>query len=109
MPQGTDPAWYRFGAIKEWIDGENDCRTGFMYDPYVGHFDTDSPGGIGTLVTDQAGADRFAAIANKAGVMSMIHCSGDDATDIGLTAYAKQIKSGLPEPSCVSSISGCSS
>jgi predicted amidohydrolase YtcJ len=96
MPQGADPAWYRFGGIKDWIDGENDCRTGYMYQPYVGHFDTDPPGGIGTLVTDQAGANRFAAIAHKAGVMCMLHCSGDHATDIGLNAYAKVMKSGRP-------------
>lgn len=94
MPPGADPAWYRFGGIKDWIDGENDCRTGYMYQPYVGHFDTDPPGGIGTLVTDQAGANRFAAIAHKAGVICMLHCSGDHATDIGLNAYDKVMKSG---------------
>lgn len=97
MPPGADPAWYRFGAIKVWIDGENDCRTGYMYGPYVGHFDTDPPGGRGTLVTDQPTADRFARIANRNGVMSMMHCSGDEAMDIGLTAYENQIKSGSPE------------
>ena len=94
MPETADPAWYRFGAIKVWIDGENDCRTGYMYGPYVGHFDTDSPGGRGTLVTPQADADRFAGIAAKNGVMSMMHCSGDEAIDMGLTAYENQIKSG---------------
>jgi len=96
MPPGADPAWYRFGGIKDWIDGENDCRTGYMYQPYVGRFDTDPPGGKGTLVTDQAGANRFAAIAHKAGVICMLHCSGDHATDIGLNAYDKVIKSGPP-------------
>ena len=97
MPSGADPAWYRFGGIKDWIDGENDCRTGYMYQPYVGHFDTDPPGGKGTLVTDQAGANRFAAIAHKAGVICMLHCSGDHATDIGLNAYDKVIKLGGPK------------
>jgi len=96
MPRGTDPAWYRFGGIKVWIDGENDCRTGYMYQPYVGKFDTDPPGGKGTLVTDQRAANRFAAIAYQAGVICMMHCSGDHATDIGLNAYDKVIKSGGP-------------
>ena len=96
MPQGADPAWYRFGGIKVWMDGENDCRTGFMYGPYVGHFDTDPPGGKGTLVTPQPVADRFAAIARKNGVMSMMHCSGDAAIDMGLHAYEKLIQSGAP-------------
>jgi predicted amidohydrolase YtcJ len=96
MPAGADPAWYRFGGIKDWVDGENDCRTGYMYQPYIGHFPSDPPGGKGTLVTDQAGADRFAAIARQAGVICMFHCSGDHATDIGLNAYDKVIKTGGP-------------
>ena len=97
MPKGADPAWYRFGAIKVWIDGENDCRTGFMYGPYVGHFDTDPAGGKGTLVTSQSEADHFARIALRNGVLPMMHCSGDAAMDIGLTAYENQIKTGTPE------------
>jgi hypothetical protein len=84
-------------GIKVWIDGENDCRTGYMYQPYLGKFDTDPPGGKGTLVTDQKWADHFAAIAQKAGVVSMMHCSGDHATDIGLNAYTKIIKAGEPK------------
>ena len=96
MPPGADPAWYRFGGIKDWIDGENDARTGYMYEPYIGHVDTDPPGSKGTLVTDQPAANRFAAIAHKAGVICMFHCSGDHATDIGLNAYDKVIKSGGP-------------
>ncbi|HPU16863.1 MAG TPA: hypothetical protein PK808_12305 [Polymorphobacter sp.] len=32
MPAGVDPAYYRFAAIKAWVDGENDARTGYMYD-----------------------------------------------------------------------------
>ena len=96
MPPGADPAWYRFGGIKDWIDGENDCRTGYMYKPYIGKLDTDPPGGLGTVVTDQPAANRFAAIANRAGVICMFHCSGDKATDIGLNAYDQVIKSGRP-------------
>jgi hypothetical protein len=97
MPSGADPAWYRFGGIKVWIDGENDCRTGYMYQPYLGHFATDPPGGKGSLVTDPAGANRFAAIAHKAGVTCMLHCSGDHATDIGLNTYDQVMKSGVPK------------
>jgi predicted amidohydrolase YtcJ len=97
MPKNVDPGWYRFAGIKDWIDGENDARTGYMCEPYIGHFDTDPPGGHGTLVTPQPEANRLAALANKAGVMCMFHCSGDKATDIGLTAYEELIKSGRPE------------
>ncbi len=25
MPGGADPAWYGFGGIKDWVDGENDA------------------------------------------------------------------------------------
>ena len=96
MPKGADPAWYRFGGIKDWVDGENDARTGFMCEPYIGHFESDSPGGHGTLVTPQPDANRFAEIANKAGAICMFHCSGDKATTIGLNAYDEVIKSGGP-------------
>ena len=93
MPKGADPAYYRFGAIKAWIDGENDCRTGFMYQPYVGHQDTDPPGGLGSLVTPQPQADRFVQVALDNGVIPMLHRSGP----------------GRPPRSCASSISACSS
>ena len=96
MPPGADPAWYRFGGIKAWVDGENDARTGYMCEHYIGHADTDPPGNKGTLVTDQTAADHFAAIAQKAGAICMFHCSGDCATDIGLNTYAQLIKSGRP-------------
>jgi len=96
MPKGADPAYYRFGAIKAWIDGENDCRTGFMYQPYVGHQDTDPPGGFGSLVTPQPQADRFVQVALDNGVIPMLHCSGDAGMDIGLNAYAGQVRSGTP-------------
>jgi len=87
MPSKANPAYYRFAAIKAWVDGENDCRTGFMYEPYVGVMDTDPPGGKGTLVTNQSAANTFAKIANQNQKASMLHCSGDAAADIGLSTY----------------------
>ena len=87
MPAKANPAYYRFAAIKAWVDGENDCRTGFMYEPYVGVQDTDPPGGKGTLVTNQSLATQFASLANQNNKISMLHCSGDAAADIGLNAY----------------------
>jgi len=87
MPPKANPAYYRFAAIKAWVDGENDCRTGFMYEPYVGIQDTDPPGGKGTLVTNQKLANQFATLANQNKKISMLHCSGDAAADIGLNAY----------------------
>lgn len=89
MPVSTDPAYYAFPQSRTGGDGENDCRTGYMYEPYVGHFDTDPPGNRGTLVTPPALVDQFVAIAGKAGKISMLHCSGDAATDIALDAYDK--------------------
>ncbi|MBU3593991.1 amidohydrolase [Polynucleobacter sp. 71A-WALBACH] len=87
MPAKANSAYYRFSAIKAWVDGENDCRTGYMYEPYVGIMDTDPPGGKGTLVTDQTLANQFAKLANQNKKVSMLHCSGDAAVDIGLNAY----------------------
>jgi predicted amidohydrolase YtcJ len=69
------------------VDGENDCRTGYMYQPYLGHFDIDPPGGRGTLVTPQDDANAFADLAHTNNRIAMLHCSGDAAVDIGLGAY----------------------
>ncbi len=98
MPAKADPAWYRFAAVKAWMDGENDARSGYMCEPYLGHDRDDPPGGRGSLVTSQAQADRFAALAAKNGVMPMLHCSGDAATDMGLATYENLVKSGAPLP-----------
>ena len=87
MPAAADPDYYRFLGIKAWIDGENDCRTGYLYEPYVGHFDTDPPGGRGSLVTPQELANTFAELAHNNRRVAMLHCSGDAAVDIGLAAY----------------------
>lgn len=98
MPAGTDAAYYRFAALKDWVDGENDCRTGYMYENYLGHFDTDPPGDRGTLVTSPSAVDRFVAIAGRAGKIAMLHCSGDAATDIALDACERADKAGSPGP-----------
>ena len=93
MPKEADTAYYRFFGVKAWVDGENDCRTGFMYEPYVGNLDTDPPGNKGTLVTTQSNANAFTELANQNRKIAMLHCSGDAATDIGLNAYQHVISS----------------
>lgn len=92
MPREANPAYFRFVAIKAWVDGENDCRTGWMHEPYIGKLETDPPGGLGTLVTPQPKADLHARRANQNNKISMLHCSGDAAMDIGLTAYEQLAK-----------------
>lgn len=98
MPPQADPAYHRFVGIKAWVDGENDCRTGFMREPYVGKQETDPPGGLGTLVTPEEKAERLAAIAAVNKKLCMLHCSGDAATDIGLATYEKQPPAAMPSP-----------
>jgi predicted amidohydrolase YtcJ len=100
MPAGADPDFFRFVGLKAWVDGENDCRTGYMYQPYLGHFDIDPPGGRGTLVTPQADADAFADLAHRNNRIAMLHCSGDAAVDIGLSAYEHSTKTG-PGPDTI--------
>ena len=92
MPRESNPAYFRFVAIKAWVDGENDCRTGYMHEPYLGKLETDPPGGLGSLVTPQPKANQFALLANQNNKISMFHCSGDAAVDIGLTAYEQLTK-----------------
>lgn len=90
MPASADPAYFKFAAIKAWADGENDARTGYMYEEYKGHFDTDPPGNKGSLVTPLPQAKAFARVANSNGVISMLHCSGDKATDLCLDTYESE-------------------
>ncbi len=90
----ADPAWYRTGGIKVWIDGEPDARTGAVYEPYLGKFPGDFPGGKGILNSSQADADKLAARIDGAGLMSVFHCSADHSTDIGLNAYETLLKAG---------------
>lgn len=94
MPVKANRDYFRFVAIKAWVDGENDCRTGLVYEPYIGKLDTDPPGGRGTLVTPQAKADPFARKAVGSQKIPMLHCSGDAAMDIGLTAYEQLVRDG---------------
>jgi len=93
MPKEANAAYYRFFGVKAWVDGENDCRTGFMYEPYVGNFDTDPPGNKGTLVTTPTNANIFVELAAQNHKVAMLHCSGDAATDIGLNASQNVRKS----------------
>ena len=90
----ADPAWYRTGGIKVWIDGEPDARTGAVYEPYLGKFPGDFPGGKGILNSSQENADKLADHIEGAGLMSLFHCSADHSTDIGLNAYEKLLKAG---------------
>ena len=94
MPQGVDPAYYRFAAIKVWMDGENDARTGLMYERYRGRRETDPPGGRGSLTTPPDQLARFLDVANKNGAIAMIHCSGDKATDLCLNAIEHEAATG---------------
>ena len=91
MPKAADPDKFRFLGIKAWVDGENDCRTGFMSEPYEGHFDSDPPGNVGTLVTPVDAAEAFVDLAHANRRLAMLHCSGDAAIDICLTAYEKSV------------------
>lgn len=95
MPKGSNAQFYRFAALKDWVDGENDCRTGYMYEPYIGHQDTDPTGNKGSLVTPLKGTESLATIAARNQKMAMLHCSGDAATDIGLSTYEDMNKIGF--------------
>jgi predicted amidohydrolase YtcJ len=91
MPTQANPNYFKFAGIKAWVDGDNDCRTGIMYQPYEGHFDSDPEGGRGTLVTPQKEANTFVKLAHDNKRLAMLHCSGDAAVDIGLTAYEQSV------------------
>ncbi len=92
----VNPDYYRFNGIKAWVDGENDARTGLMYQPYLGHYDTDPPGNCGTQIASDSTIATMIAVAKNNHVMGMFHCAGDKATDICLDAYEKMMKQEKP-------------
>ncbi|MGZ9103489.1 MAG: amidohydrolase [Rhodoplanes sp.] len=99
VAKAADPDYFRTGGVKIWIDGEVDARSGLLYEPYVGYSPdhpapTDFDGGKGLLVTPQDQADAVASEASKAGMITMIHTSGDRSMDIALNAFDKARKAG---------------
>lgn len=94
VSQEADPAWFKTGGIKAWIDGEPDARTGGVYKPYCGHFVTDFPGGKGIMNFTQERANDLAKKVDDAGLMCLFHCSADYSTDVGLNAYENVLKAG---------------
>ncbi len=64
-----------------------------MYEPYEGHFDIYPPGGRATLVTPQPAANDVVGLAHRNDKLAMLHCSGDAALDICLTAYEQSAAS----------------
>ena len=97
FPAGSNTDYYHFTGIKAWVDGENDARTGLMCSPYLGHKETDPEGGHGSQVTSGDQAMRLAKIAQKNGVICMLHCSGDKAMAIGMTTYENLCAEGKPK------------
>ena len=94
LSKNADPAFFRLGALKVWIDGEVDARSGLLYKPYCGESSIIFGNDTGLLVTPQPEADHFAIRSNEAGLIAMMHCSGDKATDMGLHAYELALKEG---------------
>lgn len=94
MPANADSTRYRFSCIKVWVDGENDARTGYMNQPYIGSFTTDPPGNVGSPVLDQNAINTFVNIAKQNNIIHMLHVSGDRAMDMGLEAYETLVKAG---------------
>jgi predicted amidohydrolase YtcJ len=78
----VDPAWYRFGGIKVWVDSDVPMRGGAVTAPYAG-----PEGGNGLLNATQDELDAIALRAHRAGVPLLLHATGDRATAMALTAF----------------------
>jgi predicted amidohydrolase YtcJ len=78
----ADPAWYRLGGIKVWVDSDVPMRGGAVTQPYTGE-----AGGYGLLNVTQAELDALALRTHDAGLTFLAHATGDRATDMALTAF----------------------
>ncbi|WP_088307961.1 amidohydrolase [Novosphingobium sp. B 225] len=89
LPASVDPAWYRFGGIKIWADGDVPVRTGYLF----GHY-ADEPDNHGLATNTQEELDALVAKVHAAGLGMFIHSTGDRSNVMVLDAYEKAQKAG---------------
>lgn len=89
FPAAVDPAWYRFGGIKVWIDSDVPMRGGAVMEPYAG-----PEGGAGLLNLTQDELDALALRVHRAGLPMLLHATGDRATLMALNAFERAQRQG---------------
>ena len=84
---GFGNEWLRLGALKMAIDGGTTSRTAYMYEPFNGETEVRD---FNRLDMDQL--YRYFRIAQEQGWDVGIHCCGDRAQDVAVTAFARALE-----------------
>jgi hypothetical protein len=84
LPASVDPAWYRLGGIKVWVDSDVPMRGGAVSEPYAG-----DPGAHGILNLTQPELDALVLRTRRAGLAFLAHATGDRATAMALDAFER--------------------
>jgi hypothetical protein len=86
----TGDAWVRTGSLKAFADGSLGSSTALFFEPYVS-----DPGtrGLATDIVLDGRLERWALMADRAGIQLSIHAIGDSANSLVLDLFEKIVKS----------------
>ena len=86
----TGDAWVRTGSLKAFADGSLGSTTALFFEPYVS--DPGTKGLASDIVLDGR-LERWALMADRAGIQMSIHAIGDSANSLILDLFEKIVKS----------------
>ena len=91
---GNGDDYFKIGPLKLLLDGSLGARTAALNVPYVGTDDN-----YGILVFSQEEMDKLVETAHASGMQIAVHCIGDRAMDVMLSAVEKAQKK-YPRKDC---------
>ncbi|MBN1479768.1 amidohydrolase [candidate division KSB1 bacterium] len=80
----TEPDMLRLGLVKGFVDGTLGSRTAYFFTPYA-----DNPATVGLPQYTQEELEKLAFAADSLNMQIGLHCIGDKANWMALTAYEK--------------------
>jgi len=82
--RGRGDSWFRFGALKGFVDGSLGSHTAAMLEPF-----TDAPNDTGLFVNTPEDLYRWTSGADAAGLHMIVHAIGDRAIRTQLDIYER--------------------
>lgn len=82
--QDQSDNWFRFGALKGFVDGSLGSHTAAFFEPF-----SDAPGDSGLYVNTPEDLYRWISGADAAGLQVAVHAIGDRSIDMLLNTYER--------------------